>query len=348
MKKIVNILTVMAIFCILIFPGSAFAAPLDTIDVQVDKTTVRPGEEVKVTVQFGQNLGSYTIDVSYDNNIFDYVSADGGTSSNPTGDRIKTVFYDATSPRNYMSVTFKAKSGITTSNPTEFTITATGLANSDASVTFDDITTPIVKNVTVEPQYIDYTLNLEHTGDVIKQKENAMTLSFYSSLGRYYEHARLIAEAQTPAGANVQLLATDQAGLEHDIIQSGWGDAQGFKIGGPDSIQVLQTRGIFSEIGNYTITLKLIDRDNSDAIISQKSFQFNAVEEGQAGIGQTQTQNPTTGEQSSTEQTPPVTEQEVVKEAPKKLPKTGINIYIPIIVVLIVLMGIYVYFSIKK
>ena len=49
-----------------------------------------------------------------------------------------------------MSVTFRAKPDITTSNPTEFTITGEGLSNSDASVTFDDITIPIVKNVTVD------------------------------------------------------------------------------------------------------------------------------------------------------------------------------------------------------
>ena len=174
---------------------------------------------------------------------------------------------------------FKAKADITTSNPTEFTVTAEGLANADASVTFDDITIPIVKNVTVEPQYVDYTLKLEHTGNIIKGKENQMTLSYSSSMGRYYEHARLVAEATSPAGATVRLLATDKSRLEHDIIQSGWGDAQGYKIGGKDVSQVLQVRGIFSEVGDYTITLKLIDRDNSDSVIAQETFNFTAQEE---------------------------------------------------------------------
>ena len=82
-----------------------------------------------------------------------------------------------------------------------------------------------------------------------------MNLSYTSPMGRYYEHARLVAEATSPTGANVQLLATDQSNLEYDIIQSGWGDAQGSKIGGKDVSQVLQTRAIFSEQGDYTITL---------------------------------------------------------------------------------------------
>lgn len=61
---------------VLIFTGTSYAASLDTIDVQTDKTIVRPGEEVKVTIQFGQDLGAYTFDVAYDNNIFDYVSSE--------------------------------------------------------------------------------------------------------------------------------------------------------------------------------------------------------------------------------------------------------------------------------
>lgn len=245
MKKIISIITILALSAILIFNVKSYAATLDTIDVAVDKTQIKPGEEVKVTIQFGQDLGAYTFEVSYDNNIFEYVTSEGGTA-NDTTDKIKVVYYDSTggsNPRTNMSVTFKAKADITTSNPTEFTITAEGLANADASVTFDDITIPIVKNVTVEPQYIDYTLKLEHTGDIIKEEKKEMTLSYSSPMGRYYEHARLIAEATTPAGANVKLLATDNAGLEHDIIESGWGDAQGYKIGGKDVSQVLSVRG---------------------------------------------------------------------------------------------------------
>ena len=241
-----------------------------------------------------------------------------------------------------MSAIFKAKADITTSNPTEFTVTAEGLANPDASVQFDDITTPIVKNLTVEPEYMDYTINLDYSGDIEKGKEKAMTLSYSSPMGRYYEHARLIAEATAPTGATVQLLATDQSNLEHDIIQSGWGDSQGSKIGGKDVEQILQTRAIFSEEGNYTVTLKLIDRDNSDSIIAEKQFNFSISE----------VQTPTTPDTTPT--TPGTTtdnQDEVIKEAeetPKKLPKTGVDLYLPITAILIVLVSGYVYFNKKK
>ena len=93
MKKIISIFTILTIIAIAIFSTNVFAAALDTIDVKVDKTTVRPEEEVKLTVEFGQPLGAYTFDISYDNKIFDYVSAEGGTA-NDTGDKIKVVYHD--------------------------------------------------------------------------------------------------------------------------------------------------------------------------------------------------------------------------------------------------------------
>lgn len=352
MKKIISIITIIAILSTFIFTGNTYAAALDTIDIQTSKTTVRPGEEVKVTVNFGEQLGAYTTEVSYDDAIFEYISVEGG-EANDTGDKVIVTFHDTTggtNPRTSTSVTFKAKADITTSNPTEFTITANGLANPDASVEYDDITTPIVKNVTVEPEYVDYTIKLEHTGDIIKGKENAMKLSYSSPMGRYYEHARLIAEATTPAGAKVQLLATDKARLEHDIIQSGWGDAQGYKIGGKDVSQVLDVRGIFSEVGDYTITLKLIDRDNSDNVIATGTFNFKAIEE------TTQTP-PTTPETppTTTPETPPTTTPEekpeqtpAPEQTPTVLPKTGENIYIPVILILVSLISYSIYYNKRK
>ena len=262
MKKFICIITVFLICLATIFSINSYAQTqdLNSIDIQTDKTTVRPGEEVKITVNFGENLGAYTFDFAYDNSIFEYVSADGGTA-NDTATKVRVTFYDSTggtNPRTNMSIIFKAKEGITTSNPTEFSITAEGLANNDASVSYNDITTPIVKNVTVEPEYQDYTITLEPTGNVTKGIENELTLNYGSPMGRYYEHARLIAEATTPSSATVQLLGTDEQNTEHDIIQSGWGDAQGYKIGGKDVSQTLKLRGIFSDVGDYKITLKLM------------------------------------------------------------------------------------------
>ena len=221
MKKIFGIFTLILVVSILIFSVKSYAVLLDTIDVDLDKTTVRPGENVTVSINFGENLGAYTASIAYDNNIFEYVSSEGGTA-NDTTDKINVVYFDqtgGTNPRNNMSVTFKAKDAITSSNPTEFTVTLTGMANSDASITFDDITTPIIKNLVVEPEFFPYIINLDYTGDIIANEAKDMKLSYSSSKGKHYEKARLVAEATTPEGATVQLIGVDEQSLRHDIIQ---------------------------------------------------------------------------------------------------------------------------------
>ena len=355
MKKFICIVTVFLICLATIFSINSYAQTqdLNSIDIQTDKTTVRPGEEVKVTVNFGESLGAYTFDFAYDNSIFEYVSTDGGTP-NDTGTKVRVTFYDSTggtNPRTNMSIIFKAKEGITTSNPTEFSITAEGLANNDASVSYNDITTPIVKNVTVEPEYIDYTLNLESVnGTLVKGEENEMKLSYSSPMGKYYDKARLVAEA-TGTG-DVQLIGTDEQSLDHDIIESGWGEEQGYAIGGKDVSQVLNVRGIFSEVGDYKITLKLIDRGNSDTVIAEKTFDFTVVEQAQTP--------PTGGTDNGTtenipgEITPPVEVEENVTEnitentMPTKLPKTGTNIYLPVFTILVILTGTVIYYNKKK
>jgi len=338
MKKFISIITIFSILSILIFSTSIYAAALDTLTVDIDKTTVEPGKQVKLTVNFGQTLGAYTFDFAYDKNIFEYVSVDGGTA-NDTTDKVIVTYYDSTggsNPRSNMSITFKAKENITTSNPTEFLVTASGLANADASVTYDDITTPITKNVTVEPKYEDYKIELDYSGEIIKEAAKEMEISYSSSMGRYYAHARLIASSTSPEGAEVKLLANDTAGLEFDLLENGWGDAQGYEIGGKDVKQTLDVRGVFSKEGKYTITLKLIDRDNSDAVIAEETFDIDVKSE---ATTQDKEENKTEEDNS--------VEGEAEKE-PTELPKTGIDVYAPIALILIVIAGSYVYYIKRK
>ena len=215
----------------------------------------------------------------------------------------------------------------------------------------------IVKNITVEPEYQDYVLNLEHTGDIIVNEEKEMKLSYSSSMGRYYEHARLIAEATTPEGGNVKLTAIEAATrAEEDIIQSGWGDPQGYKIGGKEFSQVLNVQALFTKAGDYTITLKLIDRDNSDSVIAQKQFSFTATEETTEIVPPeeepetpptTETPEPSTPEEPTKHPTTN-NQQTTTQQKPTTLPKTGENIYLPIAVLLISLASVIVYYNKKK
>lgn len=340
MKKIISIVTLLLISTILMFSVKSYAVLLDRIDVKVDKENVKPGENVTVNVNFGENLGSYTASISYDNKLFEYVSAEGGTA-NDQADKVKVVYFDQTggqSPRNNMSVTFKAKDGLTTSNPTEFTVTLEGMANSDASITFDDITTPIIKNVIVEPEFLPYEFKLNYSGRLIENEVKDMKITYSSSSGRYYENARLIANIETPEGATAQLIGIDQESLKHDILQSGWGDSQGYKIGGKDFAQILNVQGTFSKAGDYKLTLKLIDRENSDAVISERSFNLIV---GTAN-SETTTQKPEENQpnkETQVAQTPQVKEESKV---PSKLPKTGINIYVPFGMIVLSLIGAFI------
>lgn len=95
MKKTITIFTVIAILSMIIFMPVSYAAALDTIDIDVNKTTVRPNEEVTLNINFGQNLGAYTFTVDFDDDIFDYLSVEGG-EAHVTGDKLKVVFHDTT------------------------------------------------------------------------------------------------------------------------------------------------------------------------------------------------------------------------------------------------------------
>lgn len=95
MKKTITIFTAIAILFMVTFVPVSYAAALDTIDIDVNKTTVRPGEEVILNINFGQNLGAYTFTVDFDDDIFEHVSVEGG-EAHVTGDELKVVFHDTT------------------------------------------------------------------------------------------------------------------------------------------------------------------------------------------------------------------------------------------------------------
>lgn len=348
MKKIVSIIIIFLIIFTLTLSSDIYAASLDTINVTVDKGIVHPNDNVTVNIEFGEELGAYTFDVAYDNNLLEYVTTDGGTA-NDTGTKVRVYYYDTkggTAPRSNMSVTFKGKEGIITSNPTELSITAEGLSNPDASVNYDDITTPIIKDITVEPIYEDYKIALTYEGEVIKNEEKDMKISITSAMGKNYEHTRILAEATTPAGATVKLLGIDNGGLEHDIIQSGWGDATGDSIGGKNTKRELNIRGLFTEAGDYSIKLKLVNRDDSDAEIASQTFTISVKEQATQPV---QPQPPTgdngippTSSGTTTENNVSSENSNANNNKPQTLPKTGSTVYYIVIPILTILLFSYV------
>lgn len=360
MKKSITIIAIIILLLATVFTIKVAAADLGNFTVSTDKHTIHPKETIQVTVGFGEELGAYTVDIAYDNNLLEYVSAEGGTA-NDNGTRIRVFYYDETGgskPRTSMSVSFKAKSDLLTSNPTNFSVTAEGLANADASVSYDDITTPIIKEVIAEPNYVDYAIDLTYTGDIGENIAKDMKIDITSSMGKNYDHTRIVANATTPTGGSVKLLGKDSANLEHDIIQTGWGDAAGNPIGGKDVVKELNVQGLFSKAGDYTITLTLIDRDNSDAEIASKTFTIPVK-------GKENVEPPKEEDEDNKEETPSPTPEtpndnnsnnDVKKpndttnttKEPTKLPKAGTTNYITIISVMTILTISYVVLKSKK
>lgn len=343
MKKIIYSIIIFTTMIISLLTIKVKAASLDAINIETNKSIVNPGEEVTLTIEFGKSLGAYTFDIAYDNKLLEFVSASDGTP-NDMSTKVRIVYYDSSGGSNTkdsLTVVFKAKEGITTSNPTDLSITAEGLANGDASEQYDDIDVPITKNITVEPDYKDYELNLQYDGEIVKNQEKEITITTSSEMGKYYDHARLIAEVTTQTGGTVTLIGIDEQQMKHDLIQSGWGDPSGYKIGGKVE-QVLKFTGLFTEAGDYQITLKLIDRDSSDASIVEKTFDIKVVEESTVEDESNNTNTGNNTENTTDNITNSTEEQEKIEELPKELPKTGIN-YTGIVIALIVL-AVLIYF----
>ena len=348
MKKLLNTLLILSIlfaFILILNSNPVQAAALDDIKIDTNKNTVNPGDTITLTITFGKPLGAYTFDIAYDNNLLEYVETDGGTP-NDNGTRVRVVFYDSTggtNPKESMNITFKAKEGIITSNPTDLAVTAEGLSNPDASESYDDIAIALEKNIVVEPRYEDYKFDLSYTGGPIVNTEKDMVLSLSSSMGKNYDHARIIAEATTPDGGNVQLKGTDESQTEYDLIDSGWGDPSGYAIGGQNVNKVLNLRGIFDKAGEYRLTFKLIDRDSSDAVIAENTFTVTVTE---AQNTPPEEETPENEIEGTTEgkNTTNTTEENL----PTQLPKTGINLYIPIVVIVMAIISTSLYMTMKK
>lgn len=136
MKRILwSILILGLIVTIILLPDTDAAGV--TLGVSASRGTVNPGDTVTVNINLGGSMGAATVNLAFNNSLFDYTSATGGTANN-LGSTIRIVFFDNTGgskPTSSMSVTFRAKAVGTGT----FTATGTGFANADATVTYSPV-----------------------------------------------------------------------------------------------------------------------------------------------------------------------------------------------------------------
>ena len=166
-------------------------------------------------------------------------------------------------------------------------------------------------------------------------------------MGRNYEHVKLTVEVtKKPSdSATVKLLATTNTRQEVDLIQDGYGEPDGYALGGKDVNQVLNIRGLFSEVGEYGLKVSLLDKDSADAVIASQDFNINVEETTTETPGQDDNQgnNEITGG-TANEETPGENvegENNTIgnkeENLPENLPKTGMTQYVYIITAIVIL-----------
>ena len=194
-----------------------------------------------------------------------------------------------------------------------------------------------------------------------------MELVTKSSMGRNYDHVKMKVEVtKKPSdNANVQLLAIEKTRNQVDLVQEGWGEPDGYKLGGKDAEQVLEVQALFSEVGEYVIKISLLDKDSSDAVIATKDFTFNIEtttggtdneettppngntgdtdngnqENNNGGQSGNENDNENNGQNGNTNENTNQNgqNQENVEEMPENLPQTGMTKYVYIITAIAIL-----------
>ena len=154
----------------------------------------------------------------------------------------------------------------------------------------------------------EYTFDLQYTGNVVKNVEKNANVLLVGVNGTTYTNVQIKVDISGPA--TPKLLATDSSGIEYDIAQLGyWGPAAGFAVQG-DFTNTTPIKATFTESGQYTITLSLINLATNNSVITSKVFTIDVLNE------ETPPTNNTIGNTNN------IASNNVVTE----LPKTGTSI----------------------
>lgn len=370
MNKIIKLISAMSVIVGILFSLQVEAAELSNFSIFVTKTEMEPGQNIKMTINFGEDMSKYIVDVAYDNKLFGFGSVTGGTATDD-GQKIRIDFEDPTlgsNSSNQAVLILQAKTDIITTVPTDFSVTANTLVSGDGNTRFDDITIPVVHEVIIKPVYTDYEMELVYPSELRAVRENAMTLNITSSLGENFNKTRIIAEAKTPDGETVKLLGKDYDNEDFDLIQNGYGDPSGDQIGGSNVLKSIDFNAVFSEKGEYEVTFKLINREDSDNVIVQETVTFDVIEQliipgtplEPATPTEPDEELETNGNEEEEEEEEPEIEAQTEEdendeeieieetEIPEELPEAGNSKYASLITTLSILATVYAYTSIKN
>ncbi|MBR3613861.1 MAG: hypothetical protein IKL55_01615 [Clostridia bacterium] len=278
-----NILIKASIIILFIFflQGNCYALTLENFNIEIDKKIVHPGEKVTLKVDFGRKLNEFEINVAYDKNLFQYYSANKDINLYDNGD-VVTITYPTMStkePVEEIEIIFKANQDIISSNPTNFKITLQNMKDELTKEAIDNPLLPIEEVVLLEPVYEAYEFELEYNKPLLANRENDIKLILKSDMGQIYSNTKIYANVVSDTESEVQFNAIDSVGINHNILEDGWGGENGESIGGLNVMKELSLNSKFSDPGKYKITFELRDLNNPDFVISSQTFNVIVDEE---------------------------------------------------------------------
>ncbi|AYO31981.1 hypothetical protein D2962_16495 [Biomaibacter acetigenes] len=130
------------------------------------------------------------------------------------------------------------------------------------------------------PTVSTYKFEVSKPETIVAHLDNKieMTLTYNTMGSTGYNNVLVTVDITKPDGAEVDLLATDTNGQVFDIADLGyWGPPTGFPIAA-DYSATTDITARFSMAGTYTITTKLVDKNNGDAVITEHSETVDVVE----------------------------------------------------------------------
>ena len=175
-----------------------------------------------------------------------------------------------------------------------------------------------------------YEFELQYEGNILKNKEKEAVVILKGTQAPPYTNVRVKVEVKGPTLP--KLIAIDSNGNQIDIAKEGyWGPVAGFGVGG-DFENKTPIKATFSEEGEYTITLKLVDVANANTVLLSKTIQLQVFEDEEGNL------NPDI----------PTQKEETTDTKVEELPKTGISIGEYVGYSLIFIAGIYLVIKWKK
>ena len=119
----------------------------------------------------------------------------------------------------------------------------------------------------------ELSFELTYTGDIIKDEEKDATVVLKGTNAPTYTNVRIKVDIAGPATPTIY--AYDSLGTKIDIAQTGyWGPDAGFAVAGTFE-NTTPIQATFTEEGQYTITLSLIDIANNNNVITSKVITLN-------------------------------------------------------------------------